>query len=197
MAQQDIIVIEPDVIGDEVRECTDSKGEKCTVIIKDTIIKKGNQKKQVVIDAKILGLIEGMASAGSNNTTIAKVLNIDEQIFKSLVDRKTKVYEAVERGKARGIDIVNKAFFVAAAKGNSPAVTLAWLSKQEDAADRPRIINKDKQLELVSRLSVGEALEKYYDQNKLMTDLDKRSTSIEDREQAFERLFYGKDNKPE
>ena len=192
MGKKEVTAIEPDVIGDEVRILKDSKGNSFRVIIKNSVIKRGNSLKDLILDSQILVAIETLAATGASLKQISAHLNIDFTILQKLYNGKTKVYDHYKRGKQRGIMAVNNSLFAAAQEKGNIAAKLAWLARNEDNENRPKILNKNMAWERIESLNSLEVMQKYHEQKKICDELDKRGDEIEDKEDNFNRIFYDK-----
>ena len=181
------------MLDNDIRIIKDSEGRDCKVIIRNSVIKKGSQPKEIIIDDKLLGAIEGMAITGTTIETIARALNIDIKVFQYLYRKKTKVWNAVKSGKAKGVFAVNKAFYdVATDKKGNVAAKVAWLGRNEEGGpERPKVLNKNQEWEMIDRLNLSEAQEKYYESHKVIEEINNRQESIENKKEGYEQIFYG------
>ena len=189
MGQKAVVVLEPDIIDDEVRTIKDSSGEECRVVIKKTLVKRGNIPKEIVINDKILGEIEGLSAFGLKLSTIADYLDIDFKILNSLYTAKTKVHKAVKTGKAKGIAKVNESFFKVASETPNVMAKMAWLSRQEDATEKTKVINPRLAWEQVDNLTISEAEEKYFESQRLIAETEERRAEIEEKNDGYNKIF--------
>ena len=193
---QELLVFQPDIMGEEIKGYVGSDGERYTVRIKNSVIQRGNIPKEVVIGESELSQIRLLARLDFSTKQIGELLEIDSDVFAKIANNSIKVKLAIKQGRLRGKMMVRTILLKIATgsekEGRPPnlhALT-EWLNRYDIPVDeKPKVFNRHSHLASLEQLSAKETWLKYIENQKHLQGIEDRSLQIEDNKEKFNKLF--------